>query len=75
MRGARWLLLMALVAIVGGVTLTYRTQKRVLQEEAPPKPPALPADLNSSANQWHWTEHDAKGCKTATIAADDFRQV
>lgn len=75
MRGARWLLLMAMLAIVGGVAFTYRTQKRVLQEEAPPKPPALPADLNSSANQWHWTEHDSKGCKTATIAADDFRQV
>ncbi len=75
MRGARWLLLVAMAVIVGGVSLTYRAQKEILRGQAPPKPPALPPELNSSANQWHWTETDAKGCKTANIQADDFREV
>jgi len=75
MRRARWLLLVAMAAIVGGVSLTYRAQKQILHEQAPAKPAALPPELNSSANQWHWTETDAKGCKTAYIEADDFREV
>lgn len=75
MRGARWLLLVAIAVIVGGVSITYRAQKRLLREQSPAKPQALPADLNSSAKLWHWTETDSKGCKTANIEADDFREV
>ena len=74
MRGARWLLLVAMAVVVGAVSLTYRAQKEILKEQAPAKPQALPPELNSSANQWHWTETDAKGCKTANIQADDFRE-
>ena len=75
MRGARWLLLVVMATIVGSVSLTYRAQKKAIHEQAPPKPPALPPELNSAAKQWHWTETDSKGCKTAYIEADDFRQV
>jgi lipopolysaccharide export system protein LptA len=76
MRGTRWLLLVAIAAILGGVGLTYRAQKKVLREQAPPQPAALPTGLNSSAKRWHFTDTDLKtGRVIADIDADDFRQV
>ena len=75
MRGARWLLLVAMAAMVGGVSLTYRAQKKVLKDQSVPKPQSLAPELNSSARQWNWTESNGKGCKTAYIEADDFQQV
>src|SRR5689334_10731318 len=75
MKGARWLLLAAMVLIVTGVSLTYRAQKKVRHDESPPAPAELPAELNSAAQHWQWTETDAQGCKTANIDAEDFKQV
>lgn len=75
MRGARWLLLVAMAAIVGGVAFTYRTQQKILRDGAPPKPAALPPELNSSSNDWAWTETDSKGCKTANIEAAETKEV
>jgi lipopolysaccharide export system protein LptA len=75
MRGARWLLLVAMAVIVGGVGLTYRAQQKILRDEAPAKPPALPPELNSSSNDWTWTETDSKGCKTANIEAAETKEV
>ena len=76
MRGTRWLVLVAIAAILGGVGLTYRAQKKVLREQAPPKPAALPTDLNSSAAHWHFTDTDLKTNRViAEIDAEDFRQV
>ena len=76
MRGTRWLLLVAIAAILGGVGLTYRAQKKVLREQAPPQPAALPTELNSSAEHWHFTDTDLKTNRViAEIDAEDFRQV
>jgi lipopolysaccharide export system protein LptA len=76
MRGTRWLVLVALAAILGGVGLTYRAQKKVLREQAPPQPAALPTELNSSARHWHFTDTDLKTNRViAEIDAEDFRQV
>jgi lipopolysaccharide export system protein LptA len=76
MRGTRWLVLVAIAAILGGVGLTYRAQKRVLREQAPPQPATLPTGLNSSAKHWHFTDTDLKtGRVIAEIDAEDFRQV
>ena len=76
MRGTRWLVLVAIAAILGGVGLTYRAQKKVLREQAPPQPAALPTDLNSSAKHWHFTDTDLKTNRViAEIDAEDFRQV
>ncbi len=76
MRGTRWLLLVAIAAILGGVGLTYRSQKKVLREQAPPKPAALPTGLTSSAEHWHFTDTDLKTNRViAEIDAEDFRQV
>jgi lipopolysaccharide export system protein LptA len=76
MRGTRWLVLVAIAAILGGVGLTYRAQKKVLREQAPSQPAALPTDLNSSARHWHFTDTDLKtNSVIAEIDAEDFRQV
>jgi lipopolysaccharide export system protein LptA len=76
MRGTRWLVLVAIAAILGGVGLTYRAQKKVLRDQAPPQPAALPTELNSSAQHWHFTDTDLKtNSVIAEIDAEDFRQV
>ena len=56
MRGTRLLILAAMAAILAGVGLTWRWQKSALEQQAPSKPKALPLDLNSSAEDWTWTQ-------------------
>src|SRR6202453_2802201 len=73
MRGTRWLILVAIIAILGGVAATYRFQTRTLREQAPAKPQALPATMNSMAQDWIWiqTDHERTVCR---ITAKDARQ-
>jgi lipopolysaccharide export system protein LptA len=73
MRGTRWLLLVAILAIVGGVGFTYRAQRKVLRDQAPAKPAALPDDLNSTAQNWTYTETNANHT-TVEITAGDFKE-
>jgi lipopolysaccharide export system protein LptA len=73
MRGTRWLLLVAIVAIVSGLGLTYRAQKHLLREQSPPKPAALPDDLNSSAVNWTYTETNSDHT-TVEISARDAKE-
>jgi|SRR5579871_428079 len=47
MRGTRWLLLLAILAILAGIAVTYETQQKVLATHAPQKPKALPVKLDS----------------------------
>src|SRR5262245_4728445 len=56
MRGTRWLLLVAIVAIVSGLGITYRLQKRILKAAAPERPADLPAGLTQTQNSWCMTE-------------------
>ncbi|PWU00796.1 MAG: LPS export ABC transporter periplasmic protein LptC [Terriglobia bacterium] len=74
MRGARWLLLLAMVAIVGAVGFTYRAQKKILREQAPAKPQSLPPGLNFSAEQYHLRKSGNNGT-LFEITAKDFKQV
>src|SRR5579885_3537356 len=60
MRGTRWLILVAILAILGGVGVTHRLQQRILQQHAPPKPKPLPRELNSTREDWHYSQSDAK---------------
>ena len=73
MRGTRWLLLVAIVAILSGLGLTYRAQKKILRAHSPPKPQTLAADLNSSAEQWTYSSTDGQRTKF-NIKARDFRE-
>src|SRR4051812_42700687 len=67
MRGMRWLLLVAIAAILGGVAYKYRAQKEALAKQVTPTPAALAAEL-SGASQ-HWTFRN-KDLKTGRIIAD-----
>ena len=71
MRGARWLLLVAIIAIVYGVGITYRTKKSANQSHALEKPQPLPPELDSTSQAIQWTQTDQKtGCKTVQLAAN-----
>ena len=74
MRGMRWLLLVAIAAIVGGVSITYQTQKKDLAKEAPPKPPSLPRDVQNLSKNYSY-ERNEKGrpCPRYGVTATEYR--
>src|SRR5262245_37007743 len=74
MRGARWLLLLAIFAILGWLRFTYQNQQRLLEGRAPQKPAMLPLDLAGKAEDWHQVWYDEKGGKTFEIWARNFKQ-
>jgi lipopolysaccharide export system protein LptA len=73
MRRTRWLLLVAMGAILSVVFVTYRAQKLTLRAASPPKPKALPLDLNSTADLWEYTEKNGDRT-TVKIYAKEARQ-
>jgi lipopolysaccharide export system protein LptA len=75
MRGARWLLLAAMLIIVSAVGVTYRVQKKIIHDQAPPKPKPLPPELNFSADSYHYHRTDNNNRPKADISARSFRQV
>jgi len=76
MRGTRWLLLVAMAAILGGVALKYRASKRSLAASAIPAPEALSTELNSSAMHWQYRDKDHQtGRIMADIDAESMQQV
>ena len=74
MRGARWILLVAIFAIVGWLRVTYQSQRRALDGQAPAKPDMLPLDLAGKAEDWHQVWYDEKGRKKFEIWARNFKQ-
>jgi lipopolysaccharide export system protein LptA len=75
MRGTRWLLLVAIVAIICGVSLTYRAQKRAIKLNALTKPQALPENLNFVGDGTTWSEKASdRACEKYFISADSNRQ-
>ncbi|HUI82536.1 MAG TPA: LptA/OstA family protein [Bryobacteraceae bacterium] len=73
MRRTRWLLLVAMAAILSVVFVTYRAQKQAIKAESPPKPKALPLELNSTADLWEYTEKKGEQT-TVKIFAKEARQ-
>ncbi|HLI86979.1 MAG TPA: LptA/OstA family protein [Bryobacteraceae bacterium] len=73
MRGARWLLLVVMAAIVSAVGITYRDQKRLLKQQALPKPASLPAEVGTVANQWHYSQ-EKENNTVVEISAGNMRQ-
>jgi lipopolysaccharide export system protein LptA len=59
MRGTRWLLLLAILAILAGIGVTYQTQQRVLATHAPAKPAALPVKIDSLRQGFDYTRTEA----------------
>ncbi len=77
MRGTRWLILVAIILLLGGVAATYRLQKRELHDEAPAKPAAMAPELSSTAQDWSWIETSEPPEPSRTICritAKDVRQ-
>jgi lipopolysaccharide export system protein LptA len=74
MRGTtRWLLLLAILAILAGIGVTYQAQKKVLRAEARAKPPMLPSQISGLRDDFHWTRTDAGQAKSE-ISARKVRQ-
>src|SRR5208282_4002279 len=74
MRGTRWLLLAAILAILVGTAYTYYAQRRLALAHAAPKPAAIGTGLSSSAEDWRWTRTDA-GKLVVEISAKGISQV
>jgi lipopolysaccharide export system protein LptA len=75
MRGTRWLLLVAIVAIICGVSYTYRAEKRANKLNALTRPQALPDDANFVGEHSHWSEKAKdRACDKYYIDADSHRQ-
>src|SRR5271154_5782768 len=74
MRGARWLSLLAIFAILGWLLFAYKTQKQSLEANAPHRPDLLPVDLSGQALDWYSVKTDEKGRKISEIWARNFRQ-
>lgn len=77
MRGTRWLILVAIIVVLGGVAATYRLQRKELHDESPPKPEAMAPDLSSAALDWSWIETSAppESRTICRITARNARQV
>jgi lipopolysaccharide export system protein LptA len=74
MRGAPWLLLLAICAIVGWLGFTYRIQKRALEQQAPARPDPLPAGISGASRDWYHRETDENGRTRVEIWAKNFKQ-
>ena len=73
MRGARWLLLLAIAVILFGVGLTYRKQKKAQRPTHAEASQPMPPDTSSVSSKGGWTFKDHKtGCKTVDILFDSM---
>ena len=73
MRGTRWLLLVAILSILAGIGTIYRIQSRVLQKQAPPKPPMLPNEISGVRDEFQ-SAHTEAGVNKWEIKAAKVRQ-
>ncbi len=69
-------MLVAIVAIFGGILVTYFQQKRTIKAASPPAPQALPDDLNFVGEHSTWSQKPAnRACNKYLIDADAHRQL
>ena len=76
MRGMRWLLLVAIAAILSGVVYQYRAQQKSLQHAAPPAPAPMSSDLRGDYQHWQYRDTDLKtGRVRSDLEAEGMQQV
>jgi lipopolysaccharide export system protein LptA len=76
MRGTRWLLLVAIAALLGGIGYRYQAQKKILSSEAPPAPAPLESEFNAKSQHWKRRETDhVTGRTIYEIEAEEMRQI
>jgi lipopolysaccharide export system protein LptA len=74
MRGTRWLILLAIVAILGGAGYFYRLDTRLARERTPKQPPMLSPDTNSTAVDYEYGQSTA-GKTNYSVKAKSYRQI
>ncbi len=74
MRGTRWLLLAAILLILGGTAGTYYYQLRIAKRNSVPLPAAIAPNTTSTAQDWEWSRSD-QGRTVVKIRAHALRQV
>ncbi|HEX5431919.1 MAG TPA: LPS export ABC transporter periplasmic protein LptC [Bryobacteraceae bacterium] len=74
MRRGRWLILAAILSIVGFVGVTYLNRMRTLKQETPVPPAPLDLSLESRADNWCYTQTDG-GRPKVKVCAAAFKQI
>jgi lipopolysaccharide export system protein LptA len=74
MRGTRWLILLAIVAILGGAGYYYRLDMKLARERTPQQPPVLPPDTNSTAVDYEYGQ-STSGKTNYSVKAKSYRQI
>jgi lipopolysaccharide export system protein LptA len=74
MRGTRWLILLAIVAVLGSTGYLFLRQTRKVAEQAPPKPPVLAADTGSAAIDYEYV-NSSNSLANYHVKARKYRQV
>lgn len=74
MRGTRWLLLAAILMILGGTATTYYISKKASLAGRVAKPAALPANSSATALQYEFSRAD-HGRQVVRVTADSSRQL
>ena len=67
------MLLVAILAILAGIGVTYRIQRRVLRAQAPPKPAMLPVEISGIRDELHLA-HSEAGQNKWELSAHKVRQ-
>jgi lipopolysaccharide export system protein LptA len=73
MRRTRWLLLVAIAAILAGVGATYQIRKKLLEQQAPERPQRLSPELSAFSEEWEYTKTEA-GRPVVSIRARSVQQ-
>jgi lipopolysaccharide export system protein LptA len=74
LRGARWLLLLAIVAIVAGVASLYRSKQRKQILERPRVSAPLPPNTSATAEEWQYEIKEGDEVKVR-VRAKSFSQI
>jgi lipopolysaccharide export system protein LptA len=75
MRGTRWLLLVAIAAILGGIVIKYRAQQKVIAKQKIAKPTPLPDALNAAGDDYNFVNKNGSApCPIYEIVAHRFEQ-
>ncbi|MDQ1473001.1 MAG: lipopolysaccharide export system protein LptA [Bryobacterales bacterium] len=72
MRSLRWLLLVAILALVGGVSGIYRTQRNLARASARPLPASIPIGMVGSAIDYEWGQSE-NGKPAVHVSAKNSR--
>ena len=74
MKGTRWLILLAIVVVLGGSIYLYLLDKEIAKRHRPQRPAILEADTNSTAIDYEWAQSSG-GFASVQVKAKTSRQI